>query len=227
MRVTVRSKASSTSSSTSSRNERQTKTFVGRRGSSSTPARGMDKKSPGASPIVTDASSNTSATDEPQLPCVEKPIQRGRTLRPIAPMVGLYPTSPQNAAGSRVLPPPSDVVASGTSPAASAAAEPPDDPPGEKAGFHGFRVVPCSVFVVIAAEPNSGLLVRPITMAPAAFKRATTTSSTSSGGASANSFDPSVVRRPFTRAMSLTRTGKPASAPVRGCEAACAKASSA
>jgi hypothetical protein len=42
------------------------------------------------------------------------------------------PVSPQQDAGIRIEPPPSDPVPSGTMPAAIAAAVPPDDPPGHE-----------------------------------------------------------------------------------------------
>ena len=45
---------------------------------------------------------------------------------------GLKPTTPQNDAGIRIEPPPSDPVARGTMPAAIAAADPPDEPPGTR-----------------------------------------------------------------------------------------------
>src|ERR687897_106199 len=44
--------------------------------------------------------------------------------------VGLKPTMPQNAAGTRIEPDVSVPIAHGTAPAATAAAEPDDDPPG-------------------------------------------------------------------------------------------------
>ena len=46
------------------------------------------------------------------------------------PRVAFSPTSPQNDAGMRVEPPPSDDMLMGVIPAATAAAEPPDEPPG-------------------------------------------------------------------------------------------------
>src|SRR5262245_23749032 len=103
----------------------------------------------------------------------------------------------------RTEPPPSDDVASGTRAAASAAALPPLDPPGDRSGFHGLRVGPNSWLVVTAVWPKAGVLLRPTTIAPAAFRRATTTSSTVSTGASACSGDPKVVRMPAQRAMSF------------------------
>ena len=169
----------------------------------------------------------TSATDVPEVPWVEKWIHRGSTLRPIAPIEGLYPTSPQAAAGPRTLPPPSEVVARGTSPAASAAALPPLDPPLDLSVFHGLRVAPNTLFTVVAVAPNSGEFVRPRMIAPAASSRSTTTSDTSSAGPSAYRVLPAVVTRPFTRAMSFTRKGRPASGPVRGWFRAAVSASSA
>ena len=56
------------------------------------------------------------------------------------PREAFSPTRPQNDAGMRVDPPPSDDMDSGTMPAATAAAEPPDEPPGVRARFHGLRV---------------------------------------------------------------------------------------
>ena len=115
----------------------------------------------------------------------------------------------------------------GVNPAASAAAEPPLEPPGDFSVFHGFRVAPYTLFEVNAVAPNSGLFVLPMMIAPASRSRDTTESSTSSVGPSAYSADPDVVTWPYTRAMSFTKNGKPARAPVRGCDAASARASSA
>src|SRR5436190_4052774 len=127
----------------------------------------------------------------------------------------------------RTDPPPSLLVASGTSPAASAAAEPPLDPPGERSVFHGLRVGPKTWLSVTAVWPNAGVLLLPMTIAPAALSRVTNTSSTVSGGASAYRWLPNVVRRPMVRARSLTSSGSPASEPVRGWASASASASSA
>ena len=93
--------------------------------------------------------------------------------------------------------------------------------------FHGFRVAPYTLFEVNAVAPNSGLFVLPMMIAPASRSRDTTESSTSSAGPSAYIVDPDVVVCPFTRAMSFTKNGKPASAPVRECDVASERASSA
>src|SRR2546428_5394645 len=83
------------------------------------------------------------------------------------------PTTPQNAAGSRSEPPRSEPWASGPMPVASATAPPPVEPPHVSAGFHGLRVGPNTALKVLAPAPNSGVLVLPTTMAPAAFTRST------------------------------------------------------
>ena len=64
-------------------------------------------------------------------------------------------------------------MAMGSSPPATAAAEPPDDPPGVRSGFHGLRVVPCSLVEVQLTPPNSDAVVWPASTAPAARSRVT------------------------------------------------------
>ncbi len=56
--------------------------------------------------------------------------------------VGLNPNSPQDEAGMRTDPPPSEPCAKGTIPAATAAPAPPDEPPDVWSRFHGLRVGP-------------------------------------------------------------------------------------
>ena len=73
---------------------------------------------------------------------MDRSIHSGIGSRPITPLVGFRPTSPQHPAGIRIDPPPSVAVAIGAMPAAIAAAEPPDEPPGEASTFHGFLVAP-------------------------------------------------------------------------------------
>src|SRR5580704_1137955 len=66
------------------------------------------------------------------------------SLRPYGcgtrPRVAFSPTRPQNEAGMRVDPPPSEDMLTGVMPAATAAADPPDDPPAVRSRFHGLRV---------------------------------------------------------------------------------------
>ena len=51
---------------------------------------------------------------------------------------------------------------------ATATPEPADDPPGERCGSQGLRVVPWYSDCPIGNWPNSGIVVRPPTTAPAA-----------------------------------------------------------
>jgi hypothetical protein len=69
--------------------------------------------------------------------------------------------------------------ASGHIPVASAAAEPPLEPPAVRARFQGLRVAPKTALTVLGPKANSGVLVLPTTMAPAAFSRSTTRPSAS------------------------------------------------
>ena len=65
----------------------------------------------------------------------------------------------------------------GPMPVASATAAPPLEPPQVSAGFHGFRVAPNTALKVLPPAPNSGVLVLPSTMAPAALRRSTISAS--------------------------------------------------
>ncbi len=55
----------------------------------------------------------------------------------IRPLVGFSPTSPQQLAGIRIDPPPSEPCATGTRPAATAAAAPPLEPPAMRSVSQG------------------------------------------------------------------------------------------
>ena len=74
-------------------------------------------------------------------------------------------------------------------PVARAAADPPLDPPAVRARFHGLRVAPKTALTVLGPKANSGVLVLPMTMAPAARSRSTTSAS-SSGTWSSKSLEP-------------------------------------
>ncbi len=112
----------------------------------------------------------------------------------------------------RIEPPPSVPSATGPQPLATATAAPPLEPPGVSAGFHGFLVTPKRGFSVTALWPNSDVLVFPMTMAPAALRRATAIAS-SSGTWSAKSREPPVVGSPRVKRTSLIETGTPWSGP--------------
>ncbi len=86
----------------------------------------------------------------------ESSRQVSSTVRPIGPSVGIMfqpwprrsvgtrpgegrnPTTPQNAAGMRREPPPSEPVQIGSMPVASATADPPEEPPGVRCGSKGL-----------------------------------------------------------------------------------------
>ena len=104
---------------------------------------------------------------------VSRSSQPGAPSRAMMPLVGLSPYRPVKAAGMRAEPPPSEAVASGVMPAAMAAAEPPLEPPGDHSAAHGFTVSPYKRFAVNPSKQNSGTLVLPMGMAPAARNRTT------------------------------------------------------
>ena len=99
------------------------------------------------------------------------------------------PTTPQNPAGVRRLPPRSEPVASHTWPVASATAEPPDEPPQVRSTSHGLRVSPNTSLKVLAPAPNSGEFDLPMTTAPRLSSRSTIRSDCS-GTKSAKIGDP-------------------------------------
>ena len=80
---------------------------------------------------------------------------------------------PQNDAGMRIEPPPSEPSEIGTVPAATAAAEPELDPPAVFDGSHGFRVTPYSGELEEAFHPVSGVVFLPTMIAPASSMRCT------------------------------------------------------
>src|SRR4030081_3022795 len=95
----------------------------------------------------------------------------------VSPGVGRMPTMPQNDAGIRIEQPKSVPCAKGTIPVATATADPPDEPEGLHARLPGLRGRPNRSLRVLAPAANSGVLVLPSTMAPAAFSRRTTSAS--------------------------------------------------
>ena len=121
----------------------------------------------------------------------------------------MRPTSPQQAAGIRIEPPPSLPWAIGTMPAATAAAAPPDEPPGVRSVSQGLRVGPKRRGSVTGRIPNSGMLVLPTSTKPASRRRRTTKESCC-GTKSPNRSEPIVNGMPATAAVSLIAIGTPA-----------------
>jgi hypothetical protein len=66
----------------------------------------------------------------------------------------------------------SEPSATGSSRCASATAAPPLEPPALTLASHAFGVAPNNGLKVCEPRPNSGMLVLPMTMHPAAFMRA-------------------------------------------------------
>src|SRR5438552_6148238 len=120
------------------------------------------------------------------------------------------PEIPQNAAGMRIDPPRSVPRPMGARSAASAAPVPPLEPPAVVLRFHGLRVVPKILLVVLTSWANSGVLVLPRSTAPAARSRATDTAS-SPGTRCSWIVDPNVVRSCAVWMTSLTTNGTPSS----------------
>lgn len=111
-----------------------------------------------------------SRTDRVSTPSVTRSIGRRRpwSFSTSRPRVGLRPTSPQQAAGIRIEPPPSLACAIGTTPAATSAAAPPEEAPGECEVCQGLRTGSAVPNSVEALRPNSGSRVLPSTVTPVA-----------------------------------------------------------
>src|SRR3954447_21549169 len=80
----------------------------------------------------------------------------------------LRPTSPVQADGTRIEPPPSEACATGTTPAATRAAAPPDEPPVTRPVFQGLRVMPKAADSVTNLNPYSGVVLVATGLSPAA-----------------------------------------------------------
>ena len=87
------------------------------------------------------------------------------------PQLGFRPTSPQQAAGSRIEQPVSVARPRSQRPAASAAAFPPDEPPVVLPGCAGFCTVPYHGFWLVTPQANSCRFAFPTITAPASTRR--------------------------------------------------------
>ena len=102
-------------------------------------------------------------------------VSNGSSAGPCAirPGDGRRPTTEQNDAGVRRLPPRSEPVASQTWRLASATADPPDDPPQVRVVSQGFRVAGNTSLKVCPPAPNSGVFDLATTTAPRSSSRST------------------------------------------------------
>src|SRR4051794_27689613 len=123
------------------------------------------------------------------------------------PGVGLSPTIPFNAAGTRPDPAVSVPIETGTTPRATAMAEPELDPPGTRSGRSAFGGTPYGVRVPTSPVANWSRFVLPTSTAPAARSRATTVASAS--GVRAKPGHPAVVGTSAASMLSLTTNGTP------------------
>ena len=147
-------------------------------------------------------------------PHVESPCH-GSTIGAVGtrPRCGLSPNSPQQPAGMRIEPPPSEPSAAEHSPAATAAAEPPLEPPGVRCRSHGLRVMPNVGVSVNGTIIISGTWVLPRITAPALRSRRTTSES-AVAGSSPIAQEPIGVVWPWTSVSSLIASGMPSSGRV-------------
>src|SRR3984957_3373802 len=140
--------------------------------------------SPRSRPATAPAKKAQSATERAITPTVSKLSDMSfMPTRLINPKVGLYPTTPQNAAGRMMLPAVWVPNANGNIPSATPAAEPEDDPPGVCAGLAGLAVGPG------LRVANSVVTVLPITTPPTARVQA-------DGAESARGRQPSQIGEP-------------------------------
>ena len=128
------------------------------------------------------------------------------------PWLGRMPNTLFQAAGLRKLPIKSLPSATLSMRVASATAAPPELPPADLVGSNALHVAPNTSLNVCEPSPNSGTLVLPMTMQPAAFMRCTIKPS-SLGTKFFNNGLPLVEAIPAVGAMSLIAIGTPCSQP--------------
>ncbi len=121
---------------------------------------------------------------------------------------------PLKLAGTRIEPPPSVPMCKAPMPSAQAAAAPPLEPPGVFARSHGLRVMPVSGLSVTAFQPNSGVVVLPISTAPCSRSRAVAGASWSQAWSRATARLPRSVGHPSVSTRSLIVAGTPSTRPA-------------
>ena len=155
---------------------------------------------------------NTPITDNP-------PTDSGYGMVLTRPRWTFKPNRLQHDAGTRIEPPPSPAVANDTRPAATADALPPLDPPGVRARSHGLRVTPHVIDSVNGCIPNSGSVVLPSGIAPAARRIRTTSESCEATRVVAPV--PNEVTSPARSCSSLTPNGIPSNGRVSPASSDC------
>ncbi len=128
--------------------------------------------------------------------------------------VGLRPTIPQQDAGARIEPNPSEACAMGSMRAPTAAAAPPLEPPEMRVVSHGLFVGPKSAGSQVRERPSSHEFVRPKITRPARLSRRTCSLSAAAAGASAKKREPRVTFTPASQPpRSFRRNGTPRNGP--------------
>ena len=154
------------------------------------------------------------------------PNASGRPMNGTRPNDCMNPKMPHHDAGMRIEPPPSVPSANDSSPSATAAAPPPDEPPLLRVVSNGLRVGPKSTLSHVARNPMTGLLVLPITIAPARSIRSAQMQLTSSVLSRSAGMPPNVAGQPGLKSnRSLIAVGTPCSGPSGAPEATAASAS--
>jgi hypothetical protein len=183
-------------------------------GASRSGATWADCGSRGSGPRVSSSTARASATDRVSGPACDSSSLGVPGHTGIALSVGLSPTTPHHDAGILIDPPASLPVAIGTAPEATVAPDPELEPPEPRAGFHGLRVTPVRGEMPVPFQPNSGVVVFPITTAPARTSRPANGELTAAGSPDVV-HDPLNVGSPARSALSLMATGTPCRA-LRG-----------
>src|ERR1043165_1974587 len=122
-------------------------------------------------PSTTSNAASINSTVRAIRPGPDNSEECGESKRPFE---GLNPTSPCIAAGMRTLPPASVPTAKSAMPAATVDAAPPLLPPLVRVRSMAERVTPNRSELVVAFQPNSGIVVRPTITQPALRRLATT-----------------------------------------------------
>ncbi|MFK4385606.1 hypothetical protein ABIA40_005014 [Bradyrhizobium sp. USDA 223] len=129
------------------------------------------------------------------------------------PLVGLNPTAPDSEAGIRIEPPVSLPMAMSAMPPIADTTAPAEEPPGMRVRSRGLAGIPSCGFVPNAEKANSVICVLPMTMAPAARNRLTTSASSTAGGRPRRTAEPELVTVPATSNSAFIETMRPSSGP--------------
>ncbi len=140
------------------------------------------------------------------------------------PRLGLSPTMPHHAAGTRIEPAPSLPCARGTTRAATSAPAPPDEPPGLCARLQGLCVGPCSSGSVVPVRPDSGEALMPRLTRPVS-RKAATKGSVRVGRFPAHAREPWSFTAPARSSIPFTNVGTPVKGPASGRRALASAAS--